>query len=267
MFCKNNKKEVYDIIFSMGTICANTTVLRKCNLQDYSFPWDWIGGIELKGRFEEMVNGFPDWFHIEDFVKTGSRLHPEPCDIYKNTRKDLLFVHDFPLNVPIEESLPTVKARYERRQKRMIECIDKAKQILFVWMTPVGWKNIYTLDYLKECHKYISEKYPDKEIRIKYFYSSKDEPEHIIDSGVEILKFDYEAISENPQPGEVNNKALKSKFKNVRLRRKITFKRLRDFVFSYRISKRDYTTKLTVTVLGVKLQKKFKKPVETAVNE
>ena len=267
MFGRNNKKEVYDIIFSMGIICANTTALRKCNLQDYSFPWDWIAGIDLKGRFEEMINGFLDWFHVEDFVKTGSRMHPEPCDIYKNTRKGLTFVHDFPLNVSIEESLPTVKARYERRQKRMMECINKAKRILFVYMEPPWEKNIYTFDYLKECHKYISEKYPDKEIRIKYFCSSKDEPEHVIDGGVEIFKFNYEPLTENPQPGEVNNKALRDKFKNVRLKREFSFKRIKNFIFNYRISKRDYTKKITVTVLGLTFQKKIRKPVENAVNE
>ena len=267
MFYGKNKKEVYDFIVSMGAACFCTTTLRRCGLQDYSYPYDWIGGVDLKGRIEEVINGFPDWFNKEYFVLKGHRTHPEPCDIYLDTKKDLLFVHDFPLNVPIDESFQTVKSRYERRTSRMVEYINNSKKVLLVYMEPIeNSGNFYTLEYLSECKKILTDNYKDKEFNIKYFYCTKNEPIYIEKDGIEIFGFNYEPLTPEPLPGDVNFKEIIKRFKNVKLKRKFTFKRLMDFIFSYRVSKRDYTTKITVTILGIKMQKKIKKPLEIKNN-
>ena len=265
MFCFK-KKEVYDFIVSMGGACSCTTLLRKCKLQDFSYPYDWIGGIPLKGRIELMLSGFKDWFHIEDFVKTGSRLNPEPCDIYKNTKTDLLYVHDFPLNIPIEESFESVKNKYDRRIKRMLDNINNAQRVCLVYIEPNESDNVYTMEYLKECYKILKEAYPDKVFKIKYIYSSKEEPLTEHEEGVDLYRLDYSSHEIEPPPGYVNMKVLKSCFKNVKLKRKFTLKKLMDFIFSYRVSKRDYTTKITVTIFGISFQKKYKKTVESKDN-
>ena len=256
------KKESYDLIFSMGGACSCTSTLRALELQDFSYPFDWIGGLTLKERIELMLSGFKDWFHIEDFEKKGERLHPQPCDIYINNKTTLLYVHDFALHMPLEKSFPVVKARYDRRTSRLLKNIETAKKILIVYVEPPEGTNRYTLEFLKECHKLLVDNYKDKQFRIKYMYSTKDEPLYVAEDGVEIFAFDYETKKPDPQPGDFDEKSLQSKLKNVKLSRDFVtnIKRFLGKIFSLRIVKRELTTNVKLIIFGFKLQYRIKHP-------
>lgn len=160
-------KEKYDLVVSLGANCICSGLLRGINLQDYSFPFDWLGGAELKDKIEIVINDFKDFFNLEDLEKIGSRTNPEPCDIYKNKRTGIVFNHDFQINVPIEKTYPLVKAKFDRRQNRLLELIKKSKKILFVYVEAPG-KTTYEAKYLKEAYELLKNAYPEKEIHLKY---------------------------------------------------------------------------------------------------
>ena len=68
------KKEKYDLIVSLGAQCSCSQLLRSLNLQDYSFPFDWLGGGELKTRVNLVINNFKDFLNLEDLELIGNKI-------------------------------------------------------------------------------------------------------------------------------------------------------------------------------------------------
>lgn len=131
---KSTELKVYDCVFSLGEACMCAGILRKLSLRRFSCPFDWIGGHTVPERIDMIIEGFPDFMRPDDWEYRGQRLEPEPCNIYFNKRTRMIFVHDFPLNVPVEESYPAVKEKYDRRTKNLVERIKKSQRVLIVYM-------------------------------------------------------------------------------------------------------------------------------------
>ena len=135
----------YDFIFGIGRACACSQSLRLAGLQLLSLPWDWLalnpktGGSDLPTRLAIMESGFADWMREED-LEFVSHYADNGKDQYKNRRYDIVHPHDFPRDVPLHESYPAVKAKYDRRVARFKRLMAEAKGcVLAVYMdTPVS---------------------------------------------------------------------------------------------------------------------------------
>ncbi len=127
----------YDMIYSLGADCACATYLKMNNLRLYSGPFDWITHCKFSTRMNLILNNFEDFLNIEDLCpleKDLSIQNDDNCDYYENTKNGIYFYHDFPCNVPFEQSFPLVKKRYDRRIKRFYKLIREKKNILLVWL-------------------------------------------------------------------------------------------------------------------------------------
>ena len=143
--------KTYDFAFGLGRACACTQTMRRAGLQYLSLPWDWIAvdfdhnSPDLLYRVDIICNDFRDWFNREDFVYRGPNAGPGK-DHYQNARNGVIFLHDFPKGVPLDESFPAIKEKYARRVARFLQMIKSAQgPILVVCMdspmassTPIG---------------------------------------------------------------------------------------------------------------------------------
>ncbi len=155
----------YDLIFSVGRVCACSQALRRAGLQLLSLPWDWVTinpippGPDILIRMHIMESGFSDWMQKEDmaFLKTNVGSGK---DAYKNVRYKTAYVHDFPCGVPLDESYPAVKEKYDRRVARFTRLIAEAKtRVLAVYMdTPVVPNT--DVATCMEAHKRLQALYP-----------------------------------------------------------------------------------------------------------
>lgn len=136
------KTRKYDLIASIGDSCATSLYLRRNKLQFASYPLDWIGKDPFLWKVELLTHHFADFMNLEDFApmerpEDGGDVH---CDAYKNTRTGCYFWHDFPIGVPIEQSYPAIREKYQRRIERLFDRINKSQDILFIWFSP--WSDL-----------------------------------------------------------------------------------------------------------------------------
>lgn len=135
----------YDFIFSIGRACACSQSLRLAGLQLLSLPWDWLAlnpvsdGPDLPIRLGIMESGFADWLREED-LEFVSDLADNGKDQYRNRRYHITYLHDFPHGVPLHESFPAVKEKYDRRVARFQRLMSESKSsVLAVYMdSPVA---------------------------------------------------------------------------------------------------------------------------------
>ena len=59
-------KKTYDLYISLGAACSCTTTIRKCNLQFFSYPYDWVANVSYLDRVKFLTNDFQGWFNKED---------------------------------------------------------------------------------------------------------------------------------------------------------------------------------------------------------
>lgn len=122
------------MVISLGQACSCATTLIQCNLRRAAYPFDWLYGSDLNGRVNFVVNDFENFLEKEDLKHTGDRESPMPCKIFKNTRSNIVFNHDFPLSMTLDESFPSVKEKYNRRINRLYANIKQTEKVLFVYI-------------------------------------------------------------------------------------------------------------------------------------
>src|SRR5574344_713276 len=128
-----NKK--FDFIVGIGEDCACSTYLRKFNLQNRSYPFDWLTKAPFSNRINLILNDFQNFMNKENLhrIEIKDVITDTNCDYYEDIETELYFYHDFAKNTPFEISYPLVKAKYDRRISRFYEQIKKSENILFVW--------------------------------------------------------------------------------------------------------------------------------------
>lgn len=169
-----NKKESYDFIVSIGEDCACSSYLRRNKLQIFSYPLDWLTRASFDERIRLIVNGFEGFMEFEDLTfvkKTTDVSNDSNCDYYKNIKNNLYFYHDFPMNIPLEESFGKIKEKYNRRITRLYNEIHKAKRILLVWFSR---EKIIIEEKLKEAHEKLIQKFPNKETHFLIIENNAD---------------------------------------------------------------------------------------------
>lgn len=129
-------KRKYDVIFSMGATCGCSQALREAGLQLASFPFDWIGGHDICSKAQLMVDDFPGWFEPGTLTRIETPKFSK-CDWYRD-KFGFTPIHDFPANVPLEDVLPKVRAKYRRRVDRLSRLIDGASRVLVAYFETAG---------------------------------------------------------------------------------------------------------------------------------
>lgn len=128
----------YDIVYSIGRDCANSSFLKRRGLRITSGPFDWLTKADFEPRIQLICNDFKDFINKEDFKPLPKPTHiatDTACDYYENTRTGFYFYHDFPTGVTYDEAFPAVKEKYERRIKRFIQNLQEQDRILLVWFS------------------------------------------------------------------------------------------------------------------------------------
>lgn len=154
-----NVKEIYDIVYSIGSDCGCASNLIKFDLRKTSGPFDWLREASFEQRFNVLMTDFKDFLNKDDlkFMEKdhNAKLQDNVCDYYYNKRTNFEFLHDFKAGKSLDETFYDVKEKYTRRINRFIDNILNKKRILLVWYS------LYEqLDYdlILKCHKMYCEK-------------------------------------------------------------------------------------------------------------
>ena len=144
------------------------------------------------------------------------------------------FPHDFPLGSDFETAFPEVKAKYDRRIKRLIEDIEKNNDILIVYvLPPPEAKDMDISDQiLSEGYKKITARFPNKNIDFLYIACADEHSERNIGEHIKKIYFDFTRPNNNPP---YNVKKLRTLVNDYRLRQTLS-DRFRNF--KYKMKKR-----------------------------
>lgn len=198
----------YDFIFSIGRACACSQSLRLAGLQLLSLPWDWLAinpkpdGPDLGIRLGIMESGFADWLREEDLEFVSSHA-ANGKDQYRNRRYHIVYPHDFPRGVPLHESYPAVKEKYDRRVARFQRLMGEARSgVLAVYMdTPVSPRA--DVESCKDAQRRLQALYPH--VKIDFLMISLEYGRQLSERRVENLGDGFIRVSfdfKDYQPGK-----------------------------------------------------------------
>lgn len=104
---------------SLGYFCSVASELEKFGLRKESSPFDWVIS-DFEGVIMAIKNDFLNYLDY-DYLSQCALNH----EIYKNTKYNIMFVHDFDRYIPLKKQLPKVLDKYNRRISRFYESIKK----------------------------------------------------------------------------------------------------------------------------------------------
>lgn len=82
---------------SLGYFCSVASELEKFGLRTESSPFDWVIS-DFEGVIENIKNHFSGYLDYELLAQNASN-----CTIYKNTKYNISFFHDFNNYEPLKE--------------------------------------------------------------------------------------------------------------------------------------------------------------------
>lgn len=225
----------FDLVISLGEDCACTSYLRRFNLQDYSFPFDWLTKATFECRINLLVNDFENFLIKENLSlmqKPENKEVDNKHDYYKDTVLNFYFYHDFKSNTDFEKEFIEVKNKYLRRIKRLYKTIDNSERILFVW-----WSRYKHQDekIIINSYEKLKEKFKNKEIHLLLIEPSDNHTsKYLCDGFVLIESYDNISYKHNQKWNETmgneeNNTKLFSQIKKVRT----LDWHLRNFIFKF----------------------------------
>ena len=229
----------FDLIVSLGEDCACSSYLRRFNLQDYTYPFDWLTRASFTTRIDLLCNNFEKFLVKENIVRLGfpynTRQNTDEEE-YEDTFLKFNFYHDFNKKLTFEENFQQVKARYNRRIDRFYKISEVSNKILFVWWDRS--KNIEENDII-ESYKKLSSKFSKNEVYLLIIEFSEHESSTCLEDGnIFIARYDNLTYN-NPNWNEtMGNEANNIKiFKKIRMYRSfycrlkyILFKLIKIFV-------------------------------------
>lgn len=109
---------------SLGYFCSVAIELEKLGLRSESSPFDWVIS-DFEGVIMAIQEHFSNFLDYE-YLSQNKDNHA----IYKNTKYNIKFFHDFDKYLPLLEQLPKVKEKYNRRISRFYKSI--AEPTLFI---------------------------------------------------------------------------------------------------------------------------------------
>ena len=131
----------YDLIYSVGANCGCSMYMLRNKLRSTSGPFDWLTHANFETRMKLILRRFEHFLEIEDLKflpKDPKMFNDEFCDYYENTANGFYYFHDFPKDIPLDESFPEVKEKYARRCNRFLNNLDSEQKILLLWFSRNG---------------------------------------------------------------------------------------------------------------------------------
>ena len=252
----------FDLVISIGEDCACSSYLRRCKLQDFSYPFDWLTKAAFTTRLDLILNDFEDFLNKDNLYqleKPKTDNADKNCDYWADKKYDFYYYHDFPAGVAFDEAYPKVKAKFDRRIKRLYEQISNSGKILFVWWSRNNHQNEETvIDYYKK----LTQKFPAKSIYLLLIeYSKEDENITLQDGHIIISKFDNISYKHNPAWNETtgNLKNNLKVFSQIKMNRNLNWYIKYTMYLSVKILVEIIPVKSTRTDLRHKLKAKFYK--------
>lgn len=192
----SQERDKYDFAFPLGAACAASIALRAANLQFTSTPFDWIGGGTVLGRARLLADGFKDWMRIEDMELTDVISATFNSSIYRNRVTGLVYSHDFPAACYLEDELPGIVAKYDRRIRRLFEEVSRAKKVLVVY-NEIPYRPVASDADIVEARRVLQARFPESCVDLLYFAQDPDcvdrEPA-ALDEHVTKVLLDYHSI-------------------------------------------------------------------------
>lgn len=188
-------KEKYDLIFSLGEACSCTQTLRNCCLQLKSYPFDWLFGSSFSNRIDILINDFDRFLKKEDLEFYYSERSIK-CDAYKNKYNNLVFNHDFPTGISLDNSYKDIKEKYDRRICRLLTEINNAQSILITYIETPDHKTLITDEILIDAHNKLQTKYPLKQIAILCISNDTKYNYYNIKNGIKRIFLNYKLFED-----------------------------------------------------------------------
>ncbi|MGN0828841.1 MAG: DUF1796 family putative cysteine peptidase [Akkermansia sp.] len=127
----------FDQAYNIGDSCAAALWLRRCRMRFSSGPLDWLAGGSFSERIGMIVSDFARFMEAEDLEyvprDVGEGIS-SPHDLYRNRSNGLKHYHDFKMGLPLAETYPAVRAKYDRRIKRL-QNVLATQRVLLVWLS------------------------------------------------------------------------------------------------------------------------------------
>lgn len=108
----------FENVVSLGWFCSVALENQRMGLRSYSLPFDWL----LISNFVSVLQLLET--HFQSFLDVNNlRQENGNPAFYHDTAYGIHFYHDFTADKTLEEQLPLVREKYDRRITRLYETI------------------------------------------------------------------------------------------------------------------------------------------------
>ncbi len=169
---------MYDLVISLGELCATAMALKSSKITEKSYPFDWATGVlwdkcgncGLTGKIDLICNHFENAFCLDDFIEIPTAERRTKG--VRNTKTGLQYIHDFPLNESIPDFFPKFVEKYHRRIKRLYDDIEHNQRILFVFV--VRDNHYLPLEDIQSGYQKLATRFNTKDIHLLIMQSTDE---------------------------------------------------------------------------------------------
>jgi predicted secreted protein len=170
-------------------------------------------------RIDILSNKFERYIDKKDLICLGVD-NGTKCDVYQNTFNNLIFNHDFPKNIPLDDTYQSVAQKYDRRIGRLLNFIEKKQKILAVYIELPNNIDIVSDMVLIEAQKKLNGKF-HKPIDILYISCSQKRYEKQLNNHITKIAFDYKDNNIESELTNIDDEKLAGIFEGFKLNRSI----------------------------------------------
>ena len=182
-----NKKS-YDLVCSLGGNCAAAHNLKWKGLRLYAYPFDWTYVTEVKSIYklaESFKNNFSDILLRENLKELPANPDHKNNIQYEDKKTNIVWPNHFKYKIENDKEYQKVKQKIDRRCKRLLEHINKADKILFLFSLNFEVEIKIFVDFLT----FLSNLYPNKKIDLKILCFNCKTNEKLKQGNLELLKY------------------------------------------------------------------------------
>lgn len=120
---------MFERVISLGWFCSVALEIKRIGLRDGSYPFDWL----LTHNFSKVLDIMNAEVDSIMFLKNEDMLQYEgDASKWYNKRYQISLFHDFDKYKKMISQLDMVNKKYQRRVKRLQECVDSTLYIRYV---------------------------------------------------------------------------------------------------------------------------------------
>jgi len=182
--------EKYDLIFSLGATPLTSELLKKLDLQVQDFPFDLISGSDFLTKMSMFINGCKDFMAQPNLKEIGENPVTKNKQ-YQDIKTNFIYANDFNPTLPIENTYPAVKTRYNKQIKNLYLYLKHSKKTLIVYIEDPTHPEEDNDSLIMEATLKLREIYPKSEINILYAKNDSDSEDMKV---IKINKSSYKFI-------------------------------------------------------------------------